>query len=753
MSGLPPSLAANPDLSAWLGFRTGGRVEVRSGKVELGQGVLTALAQIAAEELDVAVERVVMAPAETGRSPNEGYTSGSLSIQMSGAALRQAAAEARTVLLEAAAARLDTASGGLTVDDGTITAPDGRTVTYWDLDTATLLARPATGEVEPKPPSAYRIVGRSTPRLDLPDKLAPRPRYVHDLRPEPAESRGVATPAPRERPGPPPECAGGGGVAGPTAYGRDDLPYGSARGLGVPGPMAYGRVVRPPSRGASLISVDDAAVTGLDGMVAVVRDADFLGVVADREEVAVRAADRLRTGARWSETPALPDEDDLPGFLMSAPAETTVLAEGGTPGDGVVRSYEGTFHRPYLAHAAMGPSSATARMVDGGLEVWSHSQGPYVLRGALARVLGLDADRVTVRHAEGAGCYGHNGADDAALDAALLARAVPGRPVNVVWSRADELGWAPFGPAAVVRISADVDARGDVRAWRHEIWGNGHVSRPGSLPTPSLLAGAHVDGGVPIEPSAEPPLKNGGGAGRNAVPGYAFPAYRVVNHRLTVMPLRTSSMRALGATVNVFAIESAMDELALAAGRDPVAYRLDHLADPRARAVLTAAAERAGWAGWTPAESAGHGVAVARYKNSGAYCAVVAEVGATTEVRVRRLTIAVDAGLIVNPDGAENQIEGGAIQATSWALKERVRFDDRRVTSDSWETYPILRFSEVPEVHVEFLPGGGNPSAGTGEAAQGPTVAAIANAVADALGVRVRTLPLTPDRIVAAMPD
>jgi CO/xanthine dehydrogenase Mo-binding subunit len=709
-TALPPSLAANPRLGDWLRVLPGGVVEVRSGKVELGQGVLTALAQVAAEELDVDVARVRMVAAVTGVSPDEGYTSGSLSIQYSGAALRVACAEARAIYLGVAASRWNVPADALTVQDGTIAAPDGRTTSYWELADDGLLDRPATGLAEPKAASDYRIVGTSVPRVDLPDKLAPRPRFVHDL----------------------------------TLDG-----------------MLYGRVVRPPSRGAALLDVGTEPATALPGVVTVMRDGSFLGVIAEREEVALRAADLLRADAKWQEQPTLPDEDKLAAFLVSAPAETSVLAESappaGAPARPAVGSHEAAYHRPYLAHAAMGPSSATALARNDAsgvrLEVWAHGQGVYLLRRELARALKLTEDQVRVRHVEGAGCYGHNGADDVAMDAALLALAVPGRPVQVVWSRSDELGWAPYGPAAVVRIAAEVDARGDVLAWQHEIWGNGHVTRPGLARPIGLLAASHRDGGEPIEPAADPPLERGGGAGRNAVPGYAFPAYRVVNHRLSVMPLRTSSLRSLGGFANVFAIESFMDELARAAGRDPVEYRLAQLADPRGRAVIEAVVRRSGWADWSASESAGHGIGYARYKNSSAYCAVIAEVEAVTEVRVRRLTIAVDAGLVINPDGAENQVEGGAIQATSWTLKERVRFNGLTVTSDTWESYPILRFSEVPAVEVEFLPGHGNPSLGVGETAQGPTAAAIGNALYDALGVRVRTLPLTEQQILAAMPD
>ena len=717
-TALPPSLAANPRLGDWLRVQPGGVVEVRSGKVELGQGVLTALAQVAAEELDLDVARVRMVAAVTGVSPNEGYTSGSMSIQYSGAALRLVCAEARAIYLGVAASRWNVPAAALTVRDGTIAAPDGRATSYWELADDLLLDRPATGVAAPKAAADYRIVGTSVPRVDLPDKLAPRPRFVHDM---------------------------------------------------VLDGMLYGRVVRPPSRGATLLDVGPEPVLALPAVVTVVRDGSFLGVIAEREEVALRAADLLRADAKWHEQPTLPDEDDLSAFLLSAPAQTSVLAESAAGASGpagpAARSHEATYHRPYLAHAAMGPSSATALArpalagtdTDGvRLEVWTHSQGVYLLRRDLARALKLTEEQVRVRHVEGAGCYGHNGADDAAMDAALLALAVPGRPVQVVWSRSDELGWAPYGPAAVVRIAADVDARGDVLSWQHEVWGNGHVTRPGVARPIGLLAASHRDGGEPIEAAGDPPMERGGGSGRNAVPGYAFPAYRAVSHRLSVMPLRTSSMRALGGFLNVFAIESFMDELAQAAGRDPVEYRLAQLADRRGRAVIEAVVRRSGWADWPAsgsARSAGHGIGYARYKNSSAYCAVVAEVEAVTEVRVRRLTIAVEAGLVINPDGAANQIEGGAIQATSWTLKERVRFNSLTVTSDTWDSYPILRFSEVPAVEVEFLPGHGNPSLGVGETAQGPTAAAIGNALADALGIRVRTLPLTQEQILAAMPD
>ena len=356
-----------------------------------------------------------------------------------------------------------------------------------------------------------------------------------------------------------------------------------------------------------------------------------------------------------------------------------------------------------------------------------------------------------VEHAEGAGCYGQNGADDVALEAALLARAVKGRPVSLTWSREDEMAWSPLGACQAVDIEADLDDKGEIVGWRHDVWGNGHVSRPGRGKTPTLQAAWQLDKPFPRLVATNPPLAGGGGSERNATPLYDFPAWRITNHRLLTMPIRTSALRTLGAFANVFAIESFMDELAAERGEDPVAFRLRHLKDPRARAVIEAAARRAGWTSWTKRDGAGHGIGFARYKGAGAYCAVIAEVEGEAEIRVRRLVLAVDVGEVINPDGVENQMEGGAIQAVSWILKEAVRFDRARITSDTWETYPILRFSEVPAVEIEIIARPEEKAMGAGEAAHGPVAGAIANAVFDALGVRVRDLPITRERIVAAM--
>jgi nicotinate dehydrogenase subunit B len=698
---LPGSLRVNRRLAQWLRFRPEGFVEVSSGKVEIGQGILTALAQIAAEELDISLERVRMVPASTAASPDEAVTSGSLSVQESGTALRHACAEARAICLNAATVRLGVPVEALVIADGDILVPGGERTSYWELADDALLDREATGAVAPKAVAAHRIVGAAIERTDLPDKVFGCACFIHDL----------------------------------------ELPR-----------MLYGRMLRPPSPGATLVDLDEAHARAQPGVVEVVRDGSFVGVLAGSEAQADAAVRKLAARAQWREGEGLPDENALRSWLKSQNAEVSVVdAKTCAEPRPVARTLKASYSRPYIAHASIAPSCALARFEDSKLRVWTHSQGIFNLRRDLALAFGLAEDRIIVDHVQGAGCYGHNGADDVAFDAAWLARAAAGRPVRIQWSRADELAWSPFGPAMAVELEADLDDAGSVAAWRHTIWSNGHTSRPGRAKTPALLGAWHLAKPFERLPAINPPIAGGGGAERNSIPLYEFPAREVICHRVLAMPLRTSALRSLGAFTNVFAIESFIDELAAAAGEDPVAFRLRHLVDPRARAVIERAMSKAGWSGWKRREGFGHGIGFARYKGAGAYCAVVAEIEAEAEIRVRRLVIAVDVGLAINTDGVANQIEGGAVQATSWTLKEAVRFDRARVTSESWETYPILRCSETPAVEVEIVSRPDSPAVGAGEAAQGPTAGAIANAVFDALGVRVRDLPLTGERIRAAL--
>ncbi len=385
--------------------------------------------------------------------------------------------------------------------------------------------------------------------------------------------------------------------------------------------------------------------------------------------------------------------------------------------------------------------------------MWCHSQGIFLLRAAIAAGLGLAAGQVSVHYVQGAGLYGQNGADDVAMDAVLLARAVPGRAVRVQWTRADEMCWSPLGPAMLARVSAGLDAGGRIVTWRQDVWSNGFMGRPAMGGGPRLLALTQVAGGRPMPPAPDGQPANSMGASRNAVPGYDIPGVRVTRHRLLDMPVRTSSLRSLGAHLNVFAIESFMDELAAAAGADPVAFRLAHLSDPRARQVLTQAADMAGWDTRRRRDGTGYGTGVARYSGNAGYCAAVAEVAADTDIRLRRLWLAVDVGRVINPDGVRSQVEGGAVQSASWTLAEQVTFDRDQITSAGWDSYPVLRFTEVPEVAVRVMDAPGEAEVGAGEVAQGPVAGAIANAVADAVGVRVRDLPLTRDRVARAIEE
>ena len=697
---LPISLAANPRLSSWVRFTDDGRVAISPGKVEIGQGIVTALAQIAADELDVDISKVEMTRASTATSPNEGVTSGSLSIQQSGRALRHVCAEVRQRFLAAASERLGVDARLLDVDDGTISGPGNVRTSYWELASDVSLDHDATEGVTAKAAAARALAGHSVQRVDIPDKVFARPRFIHD----------------RALPG-----------------------------------LLHGRVLRPDVSGAKLIALDETMTRGIPGLVAIVRDGSFAGVVAESEAAAEAALKILRKGAMWSAGEPLPDEDDLADFLKGQPVETTVIdTRTAASKTKAARTLSRQYIRPYIAHASIAPSCAMAQWDGDRVHVWTHSQGVYLLRADLAIVLKLPADNIVVEHMEGAGCYGHNAADDVALDAVLLAKAAGGRPVRVQWSRHDEMSHAPFGAAMAIEIEADLDADNEIIGWRHAIWSNGHAARPGRAAQPALLAASEIATPYPRMISSNPPAANGGGGDRNSVPLYDLPAWTITSHRLLTMPVRTSALRTLGAQGNVFAIESLLDEIAALRGEDPVTFRLRHLRDERAKDVIRAAARRAQW---KPRKQTGvgHGVGFARYKNTGAYCAAIAEIEGTDDIRVKRLTLAVDVGEAINPDGVINQIEGGAIQATSWVLKERVRFDRTRIISTSWTDYPILTFSEVPAVDVEIIQRPEIEPVGAGEAAHGPVTAAIANALNDCLGVRVRDLPITRDKIIAAM--
>jgi nicotinate dehydrogenase subunit B len=699
---LPGDLDNNRMLSAWLRINADGTVTLMIGKVELGQGILTAVTQICADELDVDINRVKLVSGDTWLVPNEGTTAGSQSMPGCAPAVQHASAEVRQILLELAAARLGQPADSLKVSDGTITGARGTTATYWDLVAGKELEREATGKAPLKPVSEHRYIGKSVVRVDIPPKMTGEAIFVHEYRPE-----GIV----------------------------------------------HARVVRPPTYSARLTDVDTGAIEKMPGVLKVARSGSFLGVIAEREEQAIIAATELASAARWEVQNALPGHDGIFDRLLAAKTQDKEILKKDRRGGGEpAKVIEATYQRPYHMHGSIGTSAAVATMVGDTLTIQTHSQSVFETGEAIAKMLGMDTKKVRCQHMQGSGCYGHNMADDAAADAALLAVVLPGRPVRLVYSREQEHRWEPYGSAMVIKTKAAVDPQGNVLDWNLELWSTPHGTRPGGEPG-NLLAARYLE-----KPFKQPMPRNGGppayAADRNAIALYDFPGQRVVTHFITEMPLRVSSTRSLGAYANVFAIESFIDELAKGAGADPLEYRLRFLKDSRARDVLVKAAETFGWGKFEKKAGRGCGIAFAQYKNYAAYCAVAMEVEVNRgsgQVRVVRVASASDAGHMVSPDGIANQIEGGVIQSLSWSLKEEVKFDNTRVLSEDWASYPILTFSEVPPVEVALIDRPGQPYLGTGEASQGPTSAALANAVFDATGVRFRRLPFTPDRVKAGL--
>jgi CO/xanthine dehydrogenase Mo-binding subunit len=700
-STLPPLLAQNPRLDQWVGFPEPGRVRISTGRVEIGQGVLTAMRQIAAEELDVSPDRIELQTGDTALTPNEGYTAGSQSIQFGGVVLRLVCAEVRALLLDAAAKASARPRGDLAVADGAITCrgePTGQD--YWSLAGAVDLAGNATAAAPVKKAAEHRVVGRNAARVDLAAKVFGQPAFVHDMT--------------------------------------------------LPG-MVHAHVIRQPRRGATIAAIDETAIRrGAKGPVEILRDGNFVAILGADETVVDSVAAVAPGHVTWDGVDPLSPFQEEARWLLQQPAlDRQVGAPPADPAPGTARR-EASFTRMHIAHASVAPSCGMAVYRDGKLEVWTHSQGVYPLRAALARALKLDPAAIVVHHAQGPGCYGHNGADDAAADAAAIAMLKPGVPVRVRWRREEEFGFEPVSSAMVTTVRASLDGDGRPADWTTEIWSGRHSNRPGS--GGNLLAAEALPDPPPAPPvteSSDPP-----GAGtRNGEPLYDFAAKRILHHLIPETPVRTSSLRGLGATLNVFAIESFLDELAAEAGEDPLAYRLAVLRDRRARAVVETAAAMADWQSGAPGGAGkGRGIGFARYKNIAAYAAVIAEVEVEQEVRVRRVWCACDAGLVINPDGAINQLEGGIVQAISWALKEGVRLDSAGISSRDWESYPVIKFSEIPEIECRLVGAvTDNPPLGIGEASGGPTVAAIGNAVAHALGARLRDLPMTRDRVMAAL--
>jgi nicotinate dehydrogenase subunit B len=691
---------AADEVDGFLAIDATGNVTVYSGKVDLGTGVRTGITQIVAEELDLPMSRVTVIEGDTALTPDQGPSYGSLSIQNGGMQIRLAAATARRALLQEAAKRLNVPAGDLSLRDGVFRSISGtnKQTSFGELIGGKTFALKIDKEAPTKPPKDFKLVGKPVARLDIPDKITGRFTYMQDFR----------------------------------------LPD-----------MLHGRAIRPPAIGAKLESIDEASIADIAGLVKVVREGNFLGVVAQTEWAAIKAARQLK--ATWSDWEGLPDQSRLWEHVRA----TKVAKEDVTSNVGDVaaalgqgaRHLKATYNFAIHTHGSIGPSCAVAEIRDGKLTCWSASQATHNLRKQLATMLAMQPDNVRAIYVEGSGCYGRNGHEDAAADAALLARAV-GKPVRVQWMREDEHGWDPKGPPALIDLEAALDTGGNVIAWSSQFFipegGAGNVA---------LLAADHS--GLPHETAMAP-----GNIQNNSALPYGFPNIKTALHRLADTPLRPSWIRTPGRMQNTFANEGFVDELAVAAGADPIEFRLRYLKDPRGEEVLKRLASFAKWDNGTgpllaSAEIAsGRGVAYVKYELVRTYVAAVADVEVrrkTGEIRVTRFYVTHDCGQIINPDGVRQQIEGNVIQTVSRTLKEEVTFDRSRVTSVDWASYPILTFPEVPEIHIELIDRPGEKPWGAGEPAASVVSAAISSAVFNAIGARLRSVPFTPDKVKAAI--
>jgi len=690
-----------PDqVDSFLAVGKNGTVTMYTGKVDIGTGIRVALPQMVAEELDLPLDKIQLIEGDTALTPDQGPTWGSLSVQVAGVQLRQAAATARKALLEMAAQRLGKPPADLGVRAGVVfvvTEPQRR-VSYADLigdQSFNLKLDPAAPVKNPKD---HTIVGQPVPRPDIPGKVTGTHIYIQDFR--------------------------------------------------VPG-MLHARVVRPPAIGATLQSVDESSIKAIKG-ARVVRQESFLAVVADSEWAAVKAAKALK--ATWSSWEGLPEPSKLWEHVRATKiAKDDVAVDRGDPKAaiaGAAKKVTATYDFAIHTHGSMGPSCAVADVKAGKAEIWSPSQAPHWLRREVAATLQMDPKDVHVQYLDGAGCYGRNGHEDATCDAALISKLI-GKPVRVQWSREDEHGWDPKGPPTLVEITAGLDTQGNIVGWQSELW----VPKADITEWPRTLAATFA--GI-----AQKEAINPGNIHRNLDPSYPFANQKAVAHRLDSTPFRPSWIRTPGRMQNTYANEVFIDECAAAAGADPVEYRLRYLGDPRGIAVLRAAANLAKWdqrpsprRDQSGTIARGRGVAYVKYENARTYCAGVAEVEVnkqTGAIRCTRFYVAHDCGQIINPDGVRAQIEGNIIQTVSRTLKEELKWNRSRVTSVDWASYPILRFPEVPEVVMELISRPSEPPWGVGEPAAVLPPPAISNAVFDAIGVRLRSVPFTPDRVKKA---
>ena len=690
---------AKDEVDAWLGIAANGRVTVYSGKVDLGTGTRTALAQLVAEELDVDFGQIDMVMGDTLLTLDQGQTAGSLTISNGGITLRRAAACARQALLASAATRLSVAATELSTAHGEVATRDGRKLSY----AALVEGKPLNVKLDPKVtlknPASHTVVGQSIPRVDIPAKVTATFTYIHDFK--------------------------------------------------LPG-MLHARVVRPPGLGATLLSVDESSVAKIAGGVKVVRKQDFLAVVAKSEWAAVKAARQLK--AQWSAPRPLPEQARLYDYWRNLPVgkDEPVIQTGdavaalGTAAKRLKATYDFAPH----THGSMGPACAVADFKDGRCTIWSASQATHSLQSELSTVLGMPKANIRLMYLDGAGCYGRNGHEDCSGDAALVSQ-LAGAPVRVQWMRADEHGWDPKSPPTLVDMEGGLDAQGLPVAWRSEFF---IAQAKGSLEEFPLLAA--VLSGV---------KRTGyytGNIQKNADVLYQFPNIKTEVHRLADTAFRTAHLRTPGRMQNTFANEAFFDEMAAAAGADPLQWRLNYLKEPRARAVLEDVARLSSWQSRpSPRQdqgsdmARGRGVAFVKYDNERTFVALVAEVEVNRrsgQIRVSDVWCSHDCGQLINPDGARNQIEGGIVQTVSRTLIEELHFDLTHITSLDWASYPILRFPDVPRIHISLINRPEQTAWGAGEMAPTVVPAAISNAVFDATGVRLRSVPFLPGKVLAA---
>ena len=685
------------DVDGFIAVNADGSVTIYSGKVDLGQGLRIAIPQMAAEELGVGVERIVLIEGDTALTPDQGTTAGSSGIVRGGVQIRQAAATAREALIALAAARTGRGSSEFDAIDGEVCPKSGGAgIRYAELIAGKHFSVKVDPKAKVRDPASYTVVGRALPRPDIPGKVTGRHVFIHDF---------------------------------------------------IVDDMLHGRVIRPPAVGAKLVDVDEASIAAIPG-ARVVRIANFIGVVADNEWDAVSAARMLK--ARWSPSAPLVSDAGVRAWMRTGPFEADeTLVKKGDARAALVNAQKVTaeFYWPVQSHASLGPSCAIADVRDGRATIWSASQATHRFRETIAKALALPKDAVRVVYLDGSGCYGMNGHDDAAADAALLSKSVQ-RPVRVQWSRADEHGWDPKAPPQLLALEGALTRDGSIDAWRTEMW---IPKATASLPHMPLLA--FDAAGIVQTPGITTGLIS-----QNGDPPYAVPHQEVLVHWLKDAPLRPSNFRAPGKVANCFAVESFTDMLAAAARRDPVEFRLQALSDPRAIEVIRRAAALIEWRPRpSPARDAagtGRGFAYIHYKHNESYVAIAMEATvdkASGAIRVRRVACAHDCGLVINPGALKTQIEGGIVQTLSRTLFEEVAFDRSRVTSVDWASYPILRFPDAPEILVDIVNRPHEPPLGAGEASATPVPAALANAVFDAVGARLTTVPFTRERVRAAL--